>query len=366
MTLLDIELAGSTTRTKSALANDVPIEQLVTSMVTLVGDGSPAEGRWYAYRPGGDRLASHLTLAQAGVGDGDTIYVTRATVAIDPGLSDAFPTSPDNMSPSERAAQIIPHRATRRRRVLDTVRALLGTRSTIDAIDGSVWERTSSMWHWGDHRRRLEWMIGRPQLNRTVTIGVTSQADAGASSRLATALAWALASTRADRIMLIDGDPHRAGLTRLAAGRSQTITPLAAGSQVLDARFGSDPVTVLGCDLSGSDIPDFDVYRRTLDRIRANAGVVVIDCGPVGGSRLVDLCEQVVLVTDAPIDHRVRRMFRNRPTAVAVVPQPHFDMKAIDESLPSAFGAVEATDGLAGHEIAAVLADGWARLGASV
>lgn len=366
MTLLEIELAGSMTRTRVELADDVPIGVLVPSMVTLVGDGSPAEGRWYAYRPAGERLAQHRTLAQTGIDHGDTVYVTRATAAIDPDVLDTMRTMLDDRTPSERAMALVPRRLSTRRRALDAAHAMLGTRSTVDTIHGTIWERATSMWRWGDHRRRLEWMIARPHLNRTVTIGVTSQADAGASARLATSIARALASARDDRVILIDGDPGRAGVTRLAAGHTQAITSLANGSQVLDARFGAEPVTVLGCDLAGAETPTFEVYRRTLDRIRAHAGVVVIGCGAVGESRLIDLCEQVVLVTDTPVDRRVQRIFRNRPTVVAVARRQPVDMTTIDESLPTATAAVEITDDLSGHEIATVLADGWAELGATV
>jgi hypothetical protein len=362
MTLLDIELAGSTTRRRTELADDVAIEHLITSMITLVGDGSPAEGRWSVYRPGGERLASSVTLASAGVGHGDTLYVAQATPATDDDLADPLSRPFDDRTPSQRAATILPQRQTTRRRVFETVRALVGTRSILDTIDGTPLERMVGMWKWGDHRRRLDWIIARPQLERTITVGVCTQADAGASARLSLDLARSLAAARSDRVMLVDGDPVRAGVTRLATGRSQSITGVVDGSEVVDARFGADPVTILGCDLSSSDIPDFDAYRRTLDRIRPNAGVVVIDCGPVG-SRLADLCEQIVLVTNGPIDHRVRRIFRHRPTIVAAAARHTIEMAVIDESLPTAIAAVELTDEMSAPEISAVLADSWVRQG---
>jgi hypothetical protein len=363
MKLLEIEVAGATIRRRTELAEDVAIEELIPSMVTLAGDGSPADGRWYVYRPGGERLGAGSTLASAGVAHCDALYIARATPAIDSELPDAPPNGLDDLTPSQRVGTIVPERQVRRRRVLDAIRALLGTRSARQTIDGTAWERMTGTWRWGDHHRRLEWIIGRPRLTRTVTIGVCTPADGGTSAVLAIEIARSLAAARADRVLLMDGDPVRAGVTRSAGGRNHTISSVAEGVEVVDARFRVDRVAVLGCDLSGTDIPDFGMYRRALDRIRPSAGIVVIDCGPVG-SLLADLCEQIVVVTDSPFDPGVRRSLGHRPTVVAVAPIGPAGMAGIDESLPTAIGAIGLVDDLSVWEIDAVLAHGWARLGA--
>lgn len=369
MSNIAIELAGPAARAAADLPDDVPLEHLIPTIVTLVGDGCPAEGRWYAYRPGGVRIDVSKTLGQASVGSGETVFVTRATTAIDPHLPDPVPAVTDRDTPSMRSARILPSRMSTSRRLAASVRAWLGTRVTPEAIDDGPLGRAIAMWHWSEHRHRLSWMIGRPQLHRTITIGVVTQADAGSSARTAVDVAGALGEGRADRVILLDGDPIRAGVTRLAED-PLPIGGLADGTSSLDARFGSGsrPVTTIGCDLGCAEQPTFDAYRRVIDRIRPNAGVVVIDCGPVGASRLADLCEQIVLVTDRPVDREVERRFRHRPTVVAITPQSDpSNLEQIDRSIPGAVGAVVQRDQVAAaHEVAALLAAGWAALGATV
>ncbi len=367
MSTINVELVGSTTRTHTDLADDIPVEHLMPSMVTLVGDGCPAEGRWLAYVPGGVRIDLSATLTQTGLSDGDTVYVTRSTHAIDPELPDPVPIRNDDASPTDRTSRVIPDRLTTRQRLVALGRALVGSRVTPRALGGGAMERVTDMWRWTDHGRRLDWIIGRPRLHRTVTIGVITQTDSGASAHTAVEVATALSAARADRVILVDGDPERAGVTRLTGVSARTVAGAADGVDSLDARFGSGTVTVLGCDLRASTTPGFDVYRRMLDRIRPSAGVVVIDCGPVGSSRLLDLCEQIVLVTHGPIDPRVERRFRNRPTVIAAARRGDaVDLSHIDPSFPTALGTVAIGDAHTGRELAAMLADGWARLGATV
>ncbi len=367
MSTVTVELVGSTTRTHTDLPDDVPVEHLMPSMVTLVGDGCPAEGRWLAYVAGGVRVDLSTTLTQMGLSDGDAVYVTRSTHAIDPELPDPVPVRMDDASPTERTSRVIPERLTTRQRIIEAGRALVGSRVTPRALDCGAKERVADMWRWTDHGRRLDWIIGRPRLHRTVTIGVITQTDSGASAHTAVDVATALSAARADRVILVDGDPERAGVTRLTGVGALTVVGAADGVDSLDARFGSGTITVLGCDMRAGTTPGFDVYRRMLDRIRPSAGVVVIDCGPAGSSRLPDLCEQIVLVTDGPVDPRVERPFRNRPTVMAVAKRGDtVDLSLIDSSFPTASGSVVFRDAHTGRELAAVLADGWARLGATI
>jgi hypothetical protein len=202
-----------------------------------------------------------------------------------------------------------------------------------------------------------------------VFIGIVTQAEGGSSARVATELAAALGRCRTDRVTLVDGAPERAGVTRLMAGHRDprcTIGSVADGTFSLDPRFGNRAVATVGVDLATASNPTKDEYRRVLDLLRRQSGIVIVDCGSAQSAGLDDLCEQFVLVTDRAVEPSLADAFAGRPTVVvASANGATLDDTTMDRSFPSADAALGEWAGPAALELAAPLTDRWASLGAT-
>ncbi|MDH4306608.1 MAG: hypothetical protein OEX04_03940 [Acidimicrobiia bacterium] len=364
--MLSIEVAGPTCRaTAPDVPADAPLEDVLASMVCLVGDRSFADGPWFAYTESGQRIPPDVSLSAFGVRSGDTVYVARAVVATEPDLVDS-PTGPSAGSPTVRAADLLPDRLGTVRRLAACTTAFLGLRTTVDALGDGPMGRARAMWEWTAYERRLQWIIGRIRLRRPVTIGVVSQSEPGSSAAIAVELVDVLSRARADRVALIDGDPDRSGVSRRVRSNTVVITEAIDGHGLPDARFAArseGPIVVVS-DPATADHPAPATYRRLLDRLRPVAGIIVVDCGPIESATLHGMCEQLVLVTDRPVDARVARMVDTRQAVLAVVPraQPPEPM-AIDRSLPTALGAVYGDANEIAAELAAILTTEWPRSG---
>jgi hypothetical protein len=270
--------------------DDAPVDDLAWSLVAGAGYAPTSARSWVVAVAGGRRLQPDTTLARAGVVDGDDIYVAPAVPATDP--------APDR--DVQRPPAALDDALPLARRLAATAGALIGATTTREARGGTPLERAASMWRWTDRRRRLRWLIGHPRLRRTIIIGVASVGGVGGSARLAIDLAGVLGGCRNDRLVLVDGEPERALLTRLVGRGHPTVSALATDQATLgDARFGRDGV--VGCDLEHPGREEAATYRAALARIRPHAGLIVVDCGPLATSPLIGTCDQVVVGSDRPL-----------------------------------------------------------------
>lgn len=310
MSVITVELSGPGICCSTALPVDVAIEDLLPTIVTLVGDAPVASSQWMVATAAGGRISTHLTLAEVGVEPGDVIHLARQVPATDP--VPGTPTSCDERSPSERARHTLPGRVGTAYRIAASVGVLLGTVATSGTVDAPPLRRALDMWHWTDRRRRLEWLIRRPRLARTATIGVVGVDISGAD--VAATLALTMSAVRPDRVVLVDVD-------------------------------------------LGQPTPPTEIeYRRALERVRRSAPLIVIDCGQVGGSCLADLCDQLVVVARRPPGEHITRPLAYRSTVMATVGQPGgSDPSAFDRALPTAAGLINMADDDARLELAALL-----------
>lgn len=352
---MTIELVGAGTRTITQVRSDIAIGDLLPSLVTRVGDAAPGTARWMAVTADGERIPPERTLDQAGVQPGDPVYVARMVPATDPDLAPML--TRDRATPSERTSKVVPPSMGTLRRARTSVGALLGVTAIRGTIDAAPVSRLVDTWKWTDQSRRLNWLVGRATISRTVTIGVVS--EDGSGSDMAAELARALAKARGDRVALVDGDQETARLTRSMPGRHPTIGDVLAGSVVPDARFAG-PVTFIGVDVASATPAGLDAYRALMEAVRPHAAMVVVDCGRLTDTRLIDQCEQLVLVAERPPSAETASALADRALVMATTSTliPPLT-QAFDRSMPHALGLVSVVDETAPLQIAALLAGNW-------
>jgi hypothetical protein len=310
MSIITVELSGPNICCSTALPDDVIIQDLIPTMITLVGDAPMASSRWMVATAAGGRVSAHHTLAGAGVQPGDVVHLARQVPATD--ALPVTPTSRDDLTPSQRTRHTLPDRVGTARRIAASVGVLLGTVATAGTVDAPPLRRALDMWQWTDRRRRLEWLIRRPRLERTAIIGVIGVDTPGAD--VAAILTRTMTAVRPDRVVLADANP------------GQPMPPTEGEG------------------------------RRALEQARRSARVVVIDCGPLNGSRLADLCDELVVVTRRPPAEETARQLAHRSTVLATVGLPGgCDPSAFDRALPTAGGLVNLADDDARLELAALL-----------
>jgi hypothetical protein len=306
MSIITVELSGPGICCSTVLPDDVIIGDLLPTMITLVGDAPVASSQWMVATANGGRVSTHLTLAEVGVEAGDVVHLARQVPATDPSIQPHRPERPPSEGP------LLPDRVGWARRITASVGALLGTIVIADAVDAPPLRRALEMWRWTDRRRRLEWLIRRPRLRGIATIGVIGADTSG--SEVAASLALTLSAVRPDRVVLMD---------------------VATGAVT--------PPTELEC-------------RRELERVRRSARLIVVDCGPLGGTCLADLCDQLVVVARRPPGEEVAAGLLHRSTVMAIVGLPTGgDRSPFDRTLPTATGVVNMADVDAGLELAALL-----------
>lgn len=357
MSVIRIELGGITARRTAELRADVTLEELMPSMmalveVALVGDTTPG-GPVMAVDSSGHRIAPTSTLAEAGVAAGDTVQVARMVPATDPTLFDHHTT--DALTPGQRALKALPARIGAPRRCTYAAAAFLGLISTPQTMDARARDRARDMWRWTDHARRLEWIIGRPRLRRTLAIGVVSFAPGGAD--LAVQLATALASARSNRVVLIDNRPD--GAPRAIPGHRHSIPGMVERRSV-GAGADTSGSTTVGADTVAGTYPSYVSHRIALERAHPEAGLVVVDFGAGADARWIASCDQMVVATNRPLDGAVVGELAGRSVVVAIAPAADEETVAgIERSVPDACGLVDITDDEPALQIAALLAGAW-------
>jgi hypothetical protein len=346
MSILEVELSGPNLVCRTQLPDDMAIEDLLPTMATLVGDAPAASSRWMV----------------ATVNPGPLSMPTSRspTSGWSPATSFTWPAGSPQPNPLPRERPVthgplptrrfhLPDRVSTARRIGASLGALLGTVATAGTVDAPPLRRAFDMWHWTDRRRRLEWLIRRGRLERSTSLGVVGLDASGAETAIG--LAEVLSAMRADRVVLVDGDPIRAMATRLVPGRHPSITEVAAGLADVDARF--TPTRLVGVDLGQPSPPTQQEYRRALERIRRSAGLVVIDCGPAASAPLAVLCDQLVVVRRRLGEHMTGDLAHRTTVTALTGPPDGEDRSALKRS--GLTGVVNLTEKDAQLELAAML-----------
>lgn len=363
---------GPALRSATRLVDDVPIEQLLPSMVSIAGDGPYRPGRWFVATPNGSRLDPRCTPAQAGLQPGDSVLLARRTPAVDSIHLEGPPQMQSEM----------PRRLGLGLRVIETMAAFTGIRVPVVAEGAGPLERLRATWRWSQYHRRLDWLIGCNRLNRPVVIGVTSLGGRS-STQVAIDLAHRLAVGRSDRISLVDGDTSRATLTRVQGSYDATVEELGERATWalpdIDARFArpiarmngantqvARPI-VVAIDRNRPPTPGIDAHRVALERLRVHSAVMIVDAGPSSDAcPMLELVDQIVVCVDqTPGSSEVRELERlasDRPT-ILIDTGAGMDNVAMRRLIP---GTVPLTGSDAALAMPVAVVDGWASLGALV
>ena len=278
----------------------VPARVTITELLAILApvvESHPVE--WALTDPHGVPLDPAATIEDTQILDGTRLTLAPANAG--PPVDDTPPAV--RISPVDRAARVIPDRSSTRERVAITARALLASHSPAGA--GGLIDRGARAWRWTDHERRLEWLLSRPKLRRTVFIGVTGHRH----DDVAGSLADALTANRRDRVVLVDASTSAAVTRRLlhsGSGFAAIESCLQRGDVPgveRDLLFGRTRhgTLVVPRDLTRAR-PDGSTMERLSDSLATHARLVVNDCGPSTDPTrsMIDRCDQVVLSTTGP------------------------------------------------------------------
>ncbi len=255
------------------------------------------------------------------------------------------------------SARVVPGRMPTIERALTALKAFSGSHRPPGA-HGPI-DRMTHTWTWTDHDRRLEWLLTRPRIRRSVFIGVVGHR----SDELAEALADTMAASRLERVVLVDcgaaGVISRrlreagSGFDGIESGLSRTDL----SSIERDLLFGRNDQGTLVVPIDPTTAPpDAATMRRLCASLSSHAGIVVFDCGALAApnATAVECCDQVVASTTGAIRD--------------------FDAQLIaaiwgDGELPPD-GSLHAShrvsdDPTSVTELAVVIAAGWADIGAA-
>lgn len=327
---------------------------LVAMLAPTLGEPASGSGWQLTTFDHAIELAPQQTLEEAGILDGTILQlqpigiVPQADVPAQPQVS---------VVPHDRSARVIPRRVNRWERIGIALGAVSGAHVPPDAT-GLV-DRVVKAWHWTDHRRRLEWLVSRPRLQRTVIVGVVGHRSIEISQSIATELT----RVRHDRIVLIaerapfqhSGGPSTdfPNLESIDSGlRRANISSIER-----DALFARTEHGALLIPLDRSTPPpDVATFRRLLESLASHAGVVIIDAGTSESpaSTTTDFCDQIIYSTTGP---------RRKLTAQTIVATWGNDPSE-DSAEPYASVRV-GDDPESMLELAVVSVAGWAQFGAA-
>lgn len=326
-----------------------------TRLVSILVDrlGVPVTGAGWVFRTcDGTPIDGGATLEHHGVLDGTRLHLapveageeTRPRHHVVP---------PRPVAQSERPTRVLPEPTDLTERIRLVVGAWRGSvrpRGARGRID-----RARAAWVWTDHRRRLEWLLARPGMARSVVIGVVGHR----SDDITTRLASVFSGTRLERVVVVDGDYEGHRLSRRATGAAVRPETVVSGMRRRDlmsverdrlfARLGNGALIVPTDPHRAA--PDAGAHRRLLDSLTGHAGIVVVDCGPSDRADATILlhCDQVVDASFGRTLHHAAQTvavgWEDAPDAAEAFATHHLD---------------ESDTGIL--ELAVILAGGWSAL----
>jgi MinD-like ATPase involved in chromosome partitioning or flagellar assembly len=356
MSSLLVTVVGPTHRRDLSLPADAPVQELIPTLVQLVGDleddGSEQPEGWRLSRGTGQSISYDSSLGGSGVLDGSVLYLTRVRTALRKDLPPPPPVFDDHRTPAERTSAALPPRHRIGRRVLEALAAFFGGvgprpapteevtpeglvvptndgHITVDpsslsapspdaltvADRSSPMQRARETWRATNYLEMLESEIVEPRLRRCVTIAVVSP-KGGVGKTTTTALLGTLfALLRRDRVVAVDTNPDYGSLGRvLTPDQRLFVDDLLERLDkpnltltALDAQLGRSPdglmVLPAPTDPARMERLDEAAYSKVIKRLQEFVGIVMLDCGtglqePASRAAL-KMCDQIVLVTDA-------------------------------------------------------------------
>jgi hypothetical protein len=281
----------------------VPAELTIGHLVDIVRSGPQAAGdlrRWTLGEPGAAPLDPSQTLQAAGVLDGVCLSLVPVDHPVRRGPTDA------SIRVAGGDRRIVPEPTPTAERILTALQAFAG-RHRPPGASGPV-DRMRHAWTWTEHERRLEWLLTRPRIRRSIFIGVIGHR----SDELAESLADTLSAARHERVALVDGGVGGsitrrlrevgAGFEAIESGlRRRDVTSIER-----DLLFGRTDLGTLAVPVDPSaPLPDAATMRRLCDSLPAHAGLIVIDCGTFErpNAALTERCDQVVVSTTGVVPH---------------------------------------------------------------
>jgi MinD-like ATPase involved in chromosome partitioning or flagellar assembly len=332
-----VTIVGPVGRRDLHLPANAPIDDLLPVLLAAVGaaGGESSEPeRWQLTRSsaGDDPLALHSSLAESGILNGATLYLS-----LDLGSGDGGPPEP---APQRRSLD--PPRYGLGRRLSRTLGAFFGwspggpaaqqaptEEASPDRLDLPApspsaltalppltrLERARQVWRATDYLEQLEALLAGPRLARCATIAVVSPKGGVGKTTITALLGMLLSMLRRDRVVAIDANPDYGSLGRalvpehrvfvddfLTLMESEQIAATELEAQLGRTRHGllvlptpTDPARMWG--LREAE------YTRVIERLQQYAGVLLLDCGTglqePAASAAITSADQCILVTDA-------------------------------------------------------------------
>ncbi len=285
----------------------VPAQLTIGSLLAMVGPEATGLGDvrgWTLSEPGGAPLDSSQTLETAGVLDG--VRLSLVPAGVDHQIHHRPVAPSTRVSADERARRVIPDRTPTSTRITMALAAFVG-RHRPPGAHGPL-DRMRQAWAWTEHERRLDWLLTRPRIHRSIFIGVVGHR----SDELAESLADTLTAARLERVALVDGGTGGAVTRRLRAAGAG-IEAIESGlrrrdvtSIERDLLFGRTQFGTLAIPVDPSTpLPDAATMRRLCDSLTAHAGLIVVDCGTLEqpNAALLERCDQIVVSTTGAVPH---------------------------------------------------------------
>jgi MinD-like ATPase involved in chromosome partitioning or flagellar assembly len=329
-----VNVVGPAGRHDLKLPADAPIDHLLPAVLEAVGapaDGAGAEApRWRLARSssGVDPIAPHSSLAESGIVDGATLYLTRA------GAGGSGP------APRERRSSAPPRLGFLRRLSRATAAFLkwrphgpgAGEPAGAPAVDPLVptapspadltalpsltrRERARQVWRATDFVEQLDALVVGPRLARCATIAVVSPKGGVGKTTVTALLGMLFSMLRPDRVVAVDANPDYGSLGRALVPQHRvfvddflTLTESeAGGATAVEAQLGRAqhgllvlPTPTDPARMWGLREPE---YTTVIRRLQHYAGVLLLDCGTglqePAASAAITAADQCVLVTEA-------------------------------------------------------------------
>ena len=352
---------GPQRRVDVALASDVPIAEVIPTVVELCGqDGAsrrPAEtAEWRIAPVGQGPLPPTKSLRDCGITDGAVLALKVADEAewqtiSEPALTEqqvtdhaaeyaaVFQPPPQQVVPDpnlrNRSRSLLPERISASERLAHVWQAVTTAGSgyehpipaaagrpaapTVDALAQgrglSLLERVQRAWWETDYKRQLDAAVAAPRLQKCPVVAVISPKGGVGKTTVAVLLGTLLAMVRSDRIVAVDSNPDYGTLGRSLTPEHpiyvddllEVLEHPALTVTLLDRSLGraAHGLMVLPAPVDPDRMArlDPDSYRRVVVRLRELVGAVVLDCGPglhdPAARAAMEAADQVVLVSDA-------------------------------------------------------------------
>ncbi len=278
----------------------VPAQLTIGHLLDIVTPDVAASGDlrgWTLGEPGGMPFDSSQTLEALGVLDGARLSLVPA--GVDHPIRRPSP-RPTRVTADDRSPRIVPDRTPTAGRILTALQAFAGRHRPPGAR--GPFDRMRQAWAWTEHERRLDWLLTRPRIRRSIFIGVMGHR----SDELAESLADTLSAARLERVALVDGG--------IAGSITRRLRDVGAGFEAIESGLRRRDVTSIERDLlfgrtdlgtlavpvdPSAPLPDAATMRRLCDSLPAHAGLIVIDCGTFEhpNAALTERCDQMVVST---------------------------------------------------------------------